>query len=209
MSKGTPEEIQCERFCRRAAVRAPRAATPPSAASNSRRPMVTVIRPSRARCVKATIPRHERAVPNSAAPGAGGAQRARWRLETLTMLEGLQEHARVLEASDDSRLLLVPQEPPVCCGPSRPPSSSQRPSLRCSLFEVDLSAAELLDRVPPGSRGGSDSILPPANRIKLVAQIPCTVAFALSLGAVWKEHVFPRRHAEVHELGLSFERRLR
>jgi len=28
------------------------AATPPSAASNSRRPMVTVIRPSRARCVK-------------------------------------------------------------------------------------------------------------------------------------------------------------
>jgi hypothetical protein len=30
--------------------------------SNSRRPMVTVIRPSRARCVKATIPRHERAV---------------------------------------------------------------------------------------------------------------------------------------------------
>jgi hypothetical protein len=38
------------------------AAAPPSAASNSRRPMVTVIRPSRARCVKATIPRHERAV---------------------------------------------------------------------------------------------------------------------------------------------------
>jgi hypothetical protein len=35
---------------------------PPSAASNSRRPMVTVIRPSRARCVMATIPRHERAV---------------------------------------------------------------------------------------------------------------------------------------------------
>src|SRR6516164_2876266 len=33
-----------------------------SAASNSRRPMVTVIRPSRARCVKGTIPRHERAV---------------------------------------------------------------------------------------------------------------------------------------------------
>jgi hypothetical protein len=39
------------------------AAAPPSAASNSRRPMVTVIRPSRARCVKVTIPRHERAVP--------------------------------------------------------------------------------------------------------------------------------------------------
>jgi hypothetical protein len=38
------------------------AAVPPSAASNSRRPMVTVIRPSRARCVKGTIPRHERAV---------------------------------------------------------------------------------------------------------------------------------------------------
>src|SRR5262249_15602347 len=39
------------------------------AASN----MVTVMRPSRARCVKGTIPRHERTVPNSAAPGAGGA----------------------------------------------------------------------------------------------------------------------------------------
>ena len=38
-------------------------AAPPSAAINSRRPMVTVIRPSRARCVNATIPRHERAVP--------------------------------------------------------------------------------------------------------------------------------------------------
>ena len=31
---------------------------PPSAASNSRRPMVTVIRPSRARCVEAMISRH-------------------------------------------------------------------------------------------------------------------------------------------------------
>src|SRR5215831_2928967 len=37
-------------------------ATPPSATSNSRRPRVTVIRPSRARCVKGTIPRHEGAV---------------------------------------------------------------------------------------------------------------------------------------------------
>src|SRR5262249_25593140 len=46
------------------------AAAPPTAARNSRRPMVTVIRPSRARCVKVTIPRRERAVPNSAASGA-------------------------------------------------------------------------------------------------------------------------------------------
>src|SRR5262249_10918905 len=57
-----------------AAARAPRGATQPaaplSATSNSRRPMVTVIRPSRARCVKGTIPRHERAVPNSAASKA-------------------------------------------------------------------------------------------------------------------------------------------
>ena len=37
-------------------------AAPTSAASNSRRPMMTLIRPSRARCVKGTIPRHERAV---------------------------------------------------------------------------------------------------------------------------------------------------
>src|SRR5262249_27676814 len=51
------------------------AAAPPSAASNSRRPMVTVIRPSRARCVEGTIARHERAVPNGAATGAGGSAR--------------------------------------------------------------------------------------------------------------------------------------
>ena len=38
------------------------AAAPPSATSNSRRPMVTVIRPSLARRVSGTIPRHERAV---------------------------------------------------------------------------------------------------------------------------------------------------
>src|SRR5262245_5955833 len=49
------------------------AAAPPSAASKSRRPMVTVIRPSRVRCVKGTIPRHQRAVPNGAAPGAARA----------------------------------------------------------------------------------------------------------------------------------------
>jgi|SRR6516164_942871 len=43
-------------------LRAHAAATPPSATSNSRRPMVTVIRPSRARCVEGRIPPHERAV---------------------------------------------------------------------------------------------------------------------------------------------------
>src|SRR6516225_9827744 len=37
-------------------------AAPPSAASNSRRPTVTVMCPSRARCVKGTIPRLQRAV---------------------------------------------------------------------------------------------------------------------------------------------------
>src|SRR5262245_12065473 len=49
----------------RAAARVPRghaAAAPPSAASNSRRPMVTVIRPSRARCVEGRISRHKLAV---------------------------------------------------------------------------------------------------------------------------------------------------
>ena len=49
------------------------AAAPPSVAKKFRRPMVTVIRPSRARCVDGTIARHERAVPNSAAAGVGGA----------------------------------------------------------------------------------------------------------------------------------------
>src|SRR5262249_42906755 len=46
--------------CARAA--SGQAAAPPSAARNSRRPMVTVIRSSRARCVSGTIPRYERAV---------------------------------------------------------------------------------------------------------------------------------------------------
>src|SRR5215471_3793179 len=74
------------------------AAAPPSAANNSRRPMVTAIRPSRARCVDGTIARHERAVPNSAAPGAGGAgsaalnvlgtPRDEWALATPTASRG-------------------------------------------------------------------------------------------------------------------------
>src|SRR6516225_1325180 len=50
-------------------------AAPPNAASNSRRPMVTVIRPSRARCVKGTIPRHERAVFTARPPARGAARR--------------------------------------------------------------------------------------------------------------------------------------
>src|SRR6516164_4032770 len=54
-----PELIPQSRLL--AVPRLPRAATPPRR-QVSRRPMVTVIRPSRARCVKATIPRHERAV---------------------------------------------------------------------------------------------------------------------------------------------------
>ena len=47
------------------------AAALPSAASNSRRPMVTVIRPSRARCVKERIPRLQRAVFRSRRQNAG------------------------------------------------------------------------------------------------------------------------------------------
>src|SRR5215472_16819879 len=38
------------------------AAAPLSAASNSRRPMVTAMRPSRARCVRGTVSRHGRPV---------------------------------------------------------------------------------------------------------------------------------------------------
>src|SRR5262249_55098674 len=76
----------------RAAARAPRAAAPPSAASNSRLSMVTVIRPSRARCVKATIPRHERAVPaaraGSAALNVLGTPRDEWALATPTASRG-------------------------------------------------------------------------------------------------------------------------
>src|SRR5262249_15445766 len=47
------------------------AATPPSAASNSRCPMVTVIRPSRARCVNEGY-RHERAVLTERHPAEAG-----------------------------------------------------------------------------------------------------------------------------------------
>src|SRR5262249_29502743 len=48
--------------CARAASGHATAAAPPSAASNCRRPMVTVIRPSRARCVTQMIPHQEGAV---------------------------------------------------------------------------------------------------------------------------------------------------
>src|SRR5262249_48288541 len=57
----TPIRRICLGCCARAAS-GHAAAVPPSATSNSRRPMVTVIRPSRARCVNGRIPRNERAV---------------------------------------------------------------------------------------------------------------------------------------------------
>jgi hypothetical protein len=50
-------------------------AAPPSAASNSRRPMVTAMRPSRARVRKWNDTTPRCAVPNSAATGAGGSAR--------------------------------------------------------------------------------------------------------------------------------------
>ena len=62
------------------------------------------------------------------APRHAPAQRARWRLEaTLRVLKTLpQEPTRVQRALFGSRVVRVPQEPPASCGPSRPPSSSQR-----------------------------------------------------------------------------------
>src|SRR5262245_12491558 len=60
-AKSTPTRRIRSPCCARAAS-GHAAAAPPSAASNFRRPMVTVIRPSRARCVKARIPRRERGV---------------------------------------------------------------------------------------------------------------------------------------------------
>jgi hypothetical protein len=65
----SPAQTSTRPLCSARAVSDHATAAPPSAASNSRPPMVTVIRPSRARCVKVTISRHEHAVPNSAAPG--------------------------------------------------------------------------------------------------------------------------------------------
>src|SRR5262249_24473436 len=50
-------------------------APPPSAASSSRRPMVTVIRPSRARCVEGTLARRERAVLSVRHPARAGSAR--------------------------------------------------------------------------------------------------------------------------------------
>jgi len=55
VDKSTPMRRIRSPCCARAASGHATAA-PPSAASNPRRPMVTVIRPSRARCVKGTIP---------------------------------------------------------------------------------------------------------------------------------------------------------
>src|SRR6516162_5899337 len=54
-------------ICRRAGRAA--AAAPPSAASSSRRLMVTVIRPSRARCVKGNDTTPRACCPNGVAPG--------------------------------------------------------------------------------------------------------------------------------------------
>src|SRR6516162_3231096 len=53
------------------------AAAPPSATSNSRRPIVTVIRPSRVRCVNGTIPRRESAVFTFEEAGSEMARRRR------------------------------------------------------------------------------------------------------------------------------------
>ena len=80
------------------------AAAPPGAASNSRRRMVTVIRPSRARCVEGMIPRHGRAVPNSAAPGGakrtqGTAERERAARPTELRLVGAGEAASAYHSS--------------------------------------------------------------------------------------------------------------
>src|SRR5262245_45993690 len=68
----TPMRRIVSRCCPRAAS-GHAAAAPPSATNNSRRPMVTVIRPSRARCVKGTIPRHEHAVLTARHLGRGRA----------------------------------------------------------------------------------------------------------------------------------------
>src|SRR5262249_11963428 len=71
-------------------------AAPPSAANNSRRPMMTVIRPSRARCVNGTIPRHERAVLHTGGAGeahAGHMQRGIARPTTFAFLSQKIAHA--------------------------------------------------------------------------------------------------------------------
>jgi hypothetical protein len=95
----------CSRYCARAASGHATAALP-SAASNSRRPMVTVMRPSRARVrmrkCNDTTPRAR--CPNCVAPGAGGA-------------------ARGAPASTDRRLSRV-----VCFAPE---SGSRSALLRC------------------------------------------------------------------------------
>src|SRR5215469_17662475 len=67
--------------------------------------------------------------PNFSVEGLQLGSRARGRLETLARLEGLEEPARIRQALDGSRLLLVPQDPPVWRRASRPPSSSQQSSL--------------------------------------------------------------------------------
>src|SRR5437660_9271699 len=72
--------------------------------------------------------------PYSRKPQHGGRLCALWCLEsyfadtgaTFTALKVLQVPARVRQALDGSRLLPAPQEPPVFCRLSRPPSFSQQ-----------------------------------------------------------------------------------
>src|SRR5262245_50781040 len=64
------------------------AAAPPNAASKSRRPMVTVIRPSRARRVKETIPYHESVVAAHCA-AVTGRYSTRWNASAAKMASAM------------------------------------------------------------------------------------------------------------------------
>src|SRR5262252_10499877 len=104
--------------------------------------MVTLIRPSRARCVDGTIARHERAVPNSAAPGAGeagsaalnvlGTPRDEWALATPTASRGcatafwlaLSVHTRLARCHHKSRCAST--TPGTVSKPQRKPKTPWR-----------------------------------------------------------------------------------
>src|SRR5262249_36566376 len=127
------------------------AAAPPSAASNFRRPIVTVIRPSRARCVRATIPRHERAVLTArhlarVGPTLGaGCNRAP---PDPTQLPAKKAHScdRHHIRNAIAELVIYSSIVPPLCGSSDVPPTPQ-PRSRGAVFR------DFLCREPPNSGG--------------------------------------------------------
>src|SRR6516164_1342190 len=112
------------------------AAAPPSAASNSRRPMVTVIRPSRARCVKERIPRLQRAVFTSEEAGC-------WLLPPQSPALAALLPAASSSRTPPSRPRAAPRSRALGCDKHGGVREPARPILRTYLERLELLRPQL------------------------------------------------------------------